>query len=307
MTAPLPEINLATESIILVVAWREGRTLVAGDIGLERSVATHMREVCAATLTDLKGRRWRDADPEASLMDDEVIRVLRDALRPPPPVLGVLDGTTALDQLSVDALPQKSLLFYAVVAGDPPARYVAFLRKVNPYVAYKAGWFATFLGDRLTSVDGAVFRFDDTFDLIVTQDTVFALSTTVYDLFFRDTELLTARIPEYITKIGVSLPLDPGAEADLQTLAMKSSRVRARLRSLADRGYLAGVTVDALAESARRQGIEPNRLIRDGHLILDKDDPHLLLQVLNEDLYTGDLSKIPYAVDRKSARKRKGT
>lgn len=306
MTALVPDIDLSNESITLVVAWWDGRTLAAGGIGLERSVAARMRTVCAATLSTMKERRWRADDPEAHLTDDEGIHVARSDLGLPPPVLAVLDHAKTFDQLSVETLPSKSLLLYAVVAGDPPDRYVAFLRKVNPHVTYKAGRFVSVLGDRLARVEGAVFQFDDTVDLVVTQADVFVLSMTVYELLFRETEPLTARIPAYVSTIAASLPLAPDADAGLQALAAKSSRLRSRLRTLATRGYLPHVTIDALAESARRQGIDPGRLIRDNQLILDDDDPHLLLQVLNEDLYTGDLSMIQYAVDRKAARPQKG-
>jgi len=302
MTALVPDIDLSNESITLVVAWWDGRTLAAGGIGLERSIAARMRTVCAATLSTMNERRWRADDPEAHLTDDEGIHVARSDLGLAPPVLAVLDRAKTFDQLSVETLPNKSLLLYAVVAGDPPDRYVAFLRKVNPHVTYKAGRFVSVLGDRLARVEGAVFQFDDTVDLVVTQADVFVLSMTVYELLFRETEPLTARIPAYVSTIAASLPLAPDADAGLQALAAKSSRLRSRLRTLATRGYLPHVTIDALAESARRQGIDPGRLIRDNQLILDADDPHLLLQVLNEDLYTGDLSMIQYAVDRKAAR-----
>ena len=306
MTSLVPDIDLSAESITLVVAWWDGRTLAAGGIGLERTVATRMRAVCASTLATMRERRWRPDDPEAHLTDDESIHVARSDLGSTPPVLDVLDRAKAFEQLSVETLPSKSLLFYAIIAGAPPERYVAFLRKVNPHVTYKAGRFVSILGDRLARVEGAVFQFDDAVDLVVTQTDVFVLSMTVYELLFRETEPLTARIPAYVGKIAASLPLDPDAHAGLQTLAAKSSRLRGRLRTLATRGYLPHVTIDALAESARRQNIDPGRLIRDGRLILDEDDPHLLLQVLNEDLYTGDLSMIQYAVDRKAARSKKG-
>jgi len=306
MTALVPDIDLSSESITLVVAWWEGRTLAAGGIGLERTVAARMRTVCASTLATMKERRWRPDDPEAHLTDDEGIHAARSNLGLPPPVLTVLDRAKTFQQLSVETLPSKSLLLYAVIAGDPPDRYVAFLRKVNPHVTCKAGRFVSVLGDRLARVEGAVFQFDDAVDLVVTEADVFVLSMTVYELLFRETEPLTARIPAYVGTIAASLPLAPDADAGLQALAAKSSRLRSRLRTLATRGYLPHVTIDALAESARRQGIDPKRLIRDNQLILDADDPHLLLQVLNEDLYTGDLSMIQYAVDRKAARPQKG-
>lgn len=303
MAASLPDIDLRKEGLSLIVAWRERSTLAAGEIGVDRNVAEQMGAVCVSTLDDLKGRRWRHDDPEAHLAADEYILASRRNLQPIPPVLDVLDRGATLDVLSVATLPRKSLLFYAVIVGTPPHAYTAFVRKHNPHTTLRAGRFAAvFGGDHLSRIDGAVFQFEDSFDLVVTPEAVIVLSMGVYELLFRETEALTARIPRYISTIAGALPLAPGAEQDLQELAMKSPRLQGRLRSLSQRGYLPNVTIEAIIASARKQGVNPDRLVQDGCLILADDDPHLLLQVLNEDLYTGDLSGITYAVDRKTAR-----
>jgi hypothetical protein len=290
------------EALSLIVAWREGRKLAAGEIGLTRDVDAQMRELCSATLANLAERRWRLDDPEAHLTDDECIHVMRDALRPTPPVLDVLDHAATLDLLSASSLPHKNLLFYAVILGSAPDRYTAFLRKVNAYISIKAGRFLSVLGDRLARIPDPVFSFDKTVDLVVTEEDVVVLSMRVYELLFRETEPLTERIPKYIGKIAASLNLDPQAEHDLQALAAKSPRLQQRLRTLSERDYIHRVTIDQVRAYIHKQGMDPERLIRDGRLVLDSTDPQLLLQVLNEDLYTGDLSGTSYAVDRKSAR-----
>ena len=271
---------------------------------LRRGSPMKYRMVCAATLADLAERRWRPDDPEAHLTDDECIHVMRDVLRPTPPVLDVLDHAATLDLLSASTLPPKPLLFYAVIVGSAPDRYTAFLRKYNPYLSIKTGrfGFVSALGDRLARIEDPVFAFENRFDLVVTEEDIVVLSTKVYELLFRETEPLTERIPKYIGKIAASLNLDPQAEHDLQTLAAKSPRLQQRLRALSERDYIHRVTIDQVRAYIHKLGMDPERLIRDGQLVLDSTDPQLLLQVLNEDLYTGDLSGTSYAVDRKSAR-----
>jgi len=293
--------DIEHESVTLVVAWRSRQTLAAGWINLSRDVDTYMRQVCRVTLDDLSQRHWRPDDPEVGLADDECLELGRAALWPPPPVLGVLDHTAALDELSARTLPGRSLLFYAVVVGRPPDHYTAFLRKINPYVSMKSGRFFSALGDHLARIEEPVFAFDDAVDLVVTGDGVVALSMGVYELLFRETEALTERIPVYVAKIGASLQLDSEAARTLEALAAKSSRLRNKLHALSERDYLQRVTVDHVHTYMESQGMDPGRLIRGGRLVLDEADPHLLVQVLNEDLYTGQLSGNDYAVDRKSA------
>ncbi len=173
---------------------------------------------------------------------------------------------------------------------------------MNPYLSAKPGRLLSVLGESLDRLDQPVFIFDERFDLILTPEGLVILNTTGFEQLFRDVAVLRVAIPRWIGSITDKLPMDESSRQELEELAADNTRVRRRLRSLYERGYLKKVSIAALRREMRNQGLKPADFIKAGKLVVDRARAQALLEVLNEDLFTGGLSGTPYRVDRKSSR-----
>jgi hypothetical protein len=217
-------------------------------------------------------------------------------------VLETLDKTVTYDILTRDKMPLGALQFYAAVFTDGTGPHISFVRKSDPHVSLRHGRILGVFDGALTKLETPVFLFSESFDLIGSQDDVLAFRMSVFKFLLRDTEALQARVPLYISTIAQALPFGPGAEAALQALAAKSPRVLGKLSTLHERDYIHHITLDQVKSYIAVIGEDPARFIQDGKLVIDNSDPHMLLQLLCEDLFTGSLSGNKYAVDSKALR-----
>jgi len=286
----------------LLVAWRDGRKLAAGRVELDSPVVRRMRSLCADAVEDLERRPILADDPELHLASDECLHVQRATLTVNAPVLDLLDAAGAADPLSTNDLTDRSFLFYAIIIRGSADKYTAFLRKHNPHYVVKGVGLLTLLDGMLKNETRPVFCFEGKTDIVVTNEDIIVKSMSAYDQLFRELEHYEVRVPGYIAAVENSLPLDPASKQALTALASHSVRTRNRLKALSERAYLRHVTIDHVRDYMHRQGLDPALLIQNDHLVLNDKDPQLLLMVLNEDLYKGELSGIDYEIGRKSQR-----
>src|SRR5262249_50287196 len=145
--------------------------------------------------------------------------------------------------LRARTLPERSLLLYAVSAqtGQGP---VAFVRKRNPQAVARPGRMYALLGNALTAIEHPVFALESGFDLLVGQHGVIATDVNVFELLFRETDAVLARIPDWVAGIAQRLPLAGNGAEVLAEKARSSSRLRRRLRAIDERGHLRDVDVD---------------------------------------------------------------
>jgi hypothetical protein len=61
------------------------------------------------------------------------------------------------------------------------------------------------------------------------------------------------------------------------------------------------VSIDRIRDHIRDQGLDENSLIQADELIVP-DDPSILLKLLNEDLFKGGLTDVPFVSDNKAPR-----
>ncbi|MDP9232193.1 MAG: hypothetical protein M3O73_05420 [Actinomycetota bacterium] len=109
-------------------------------------------------------------------------------------------------------------------------------------------------------------------------------------------------IPQWVGAIADHLPLAGEGAAVLEEKAMKSSRLRRRLRSIYERGHFADVDIERVRAHVRELGLEEADFIAGNELVVDEADPMTLLDLLNEDLFTGGMSELGFRRDRKSPR-----
>jgi hypothetical protein len=155
----------------------------------------------------------------------------------------------------------------------------------------------------LTSRYGPLLAFESTFDLLVTTSEVAILRGDAFETVFRDLDSMKERIPTWSGAVAQALPLDDVSAQRLQALCERNSRVLRQVRSMYERGVLrVKFSLPALRDELTRQGLEANRLIKNGKLVLEDDDIHGVLKVLDEKFYQGWHSQTRWDVGTRSPR-----
>ena len=90
--------------------------------------------------------------------------------------------------------------------------------------------------------------------------------------------------------------------ARLAERARTDGRLRRRLRSIAERGHLSGVTVERVREHVAAAGLPEDRFLDGDELRYDDANPFELIHLLNEDYFQGGLTDAAFRSDRKSPR-----
>src|SRR5215210_3592722 len=111
------------------------------------------------------------------------------------------------------------------------------VRKTNPRRSATAGRMLALLGNTLTDVDKPVFTLEPGFDLIVVPAGVIASTRACSNSVQGDGGRPRA-IPSSVEAISTHLPLAGDGTARLEEKALKSSRLRRRLRSIYDQAAL---------------------------------------------------------------------
>jgi hypothetical protein len=286
----------------LVVGWRRARSIEGGRVKLGREVAEALRGVCRTYLDLLPDLEPKDYSADAALDPEEYLVVPDSRLDPANPVLGLVGRAPTLPSLDAGTLPGRPLVLYAIVLPTRGGGHAGFLRKMNPFQGARRGRLFTVLEDALVRLETPVFVFDDRVDMLVLPGGLVVTNLTAFELLFRGEEVLVERLPEFVAYIAAHLPIADEATKELEVKAARDSRLRRRLLALHERGHLSTVTIDAVRKEAKAQGLDPKKLIKSGKLVLEDVDAGTLLKLLNEDLFTGGLSGVRFAADRKSTR-----
>lgn len=318
--------------ITLVVARRSGKTLHGHKVEFEAGAGEGIREICRKTLQRLQPLSARQyepslridpaheylAVPDAQLVQHEAFRPKRrrashtDGTSNPaaatieadPQVRELLGRAAGLERLPAEHLAQYSFQFYAAVVGSLPTARTAFVRKRNPATVLKRGRMVFAYGDRLRSIEDPLFLLDDQFDLVVAPDGIAVLDQNAFELLFRDVEVLNERYPVYAGAFE-SLKLDDGQIATLVERCRTSSRLGNRLRQIHESGHLAAgkVTMRQVSAEIERLRLPKQQLMKDGKLDFSGADADTILKLLNDDLFIGGLSKVPYEAGSKARRR----
>jgi hypothetical protein len=162
----------------------------------------------------------------------------------------------------------------------------------------------TAFGDRLQRIEQPLLVLDDHFDLVIGSGGLAALNQAVFEQLFRDTEVMMKRIPVYMKALTAALPFaEDGAERMAEQCTARP-RLAKKLRALYENRLVKSgkITISDVRAEAKRQGVDPAKVIRGNKLVFDDDAPQTLLELLNEDLYTGGLSKTRYRAGSKTKR-----
>lgn len=318
-----------TAGDITLVLGRRTTTSVAGHRArIHNEVVDELRALCEATVSSLLDRQpvsYADDlnfDPETQYMVAETTELVAHVPEPrrgrrktdEPTERPLVETDAAARQVLADASSQplidaaeierrKTFLFSAAVVGDNPTSRVAFVSAHNPYRSAERGRLVTLFGDGLRRVTDPLLIFRPDFDMVVTSTHVAILRADAFERVFREIDRMRSRIPVWSGALTSALPLDPGSAGRIEQVCQSNSRVARHVRSMYERGMLAGkFELSALRRQLQQQGFDPNRIIKQGKLVLEEEDIPDVLKVLDERLYTGWHSSTRWDVGSRSPR-----
>lgn len=293
-----PDSAAVDRDFSLLVTWRETRSDPGvGQLNVGGDVAAHLRDATAETRRQIRERRPREYSPEMHLEDEESIVLEGGEVVRASPIARYFSATH-VPLLSAHNLPTPSLTSYGVVVGVGEERR-AYVRKTNPKRSARAGGMFTVLGDALTTIQEPVFALDAYFDLLVSPEAVIALDQKAFEDLFR--MLPEEGISVWVRQIADVLPLAGDGARQLEERARKNSLLRRKLRTIVDRGHLERVSASDIRAHLKELRFAPEDFIdRHGRLVFNNAKPRDLLDLLNEDLFRGGLTRERFRIDRKS-------
>lgn len=302
----------ADASLTLCVGWRSGAKLKLGQLTVGPDVANELRRIVSDVATDLETRERAPWAPDADLTVETVLEIGQEELGKAPVLAGEqaeltlaqsLLAAEGLPILYPNELPAGDMVLYAITVGSQPGERIALLRRVNPRRGLRGGKFLTSYSDVLSRIDAPVFAFDEYVDVVFVGVRALILSQTAFVALFRSQENLMAQVPRWATDLGAHISITVAGLERLTAKAIRDSRMRTRLEAIARRGHLADVEPAAVRAKMTELGLDPSRLLdADGKLILDDDDIPVVLQFLNEDLFSGALTGLGFRADKKATR-----
>jgi hypothetical protein len=186
----------------------------------------------------------------------------------------------------------------STIGDDGPVVYV---KRTNPQVAHKPGRFFAVARERLTRVAEPDFEFSSDFDFVVGPDWVVVVSQKSFEMLFRDVNLVQQHVDSWIEGVTDHLPMAPPSLEVLREVALKDSRLWRRLKEIKARGHLANVSLNDVRTYAEAMELDPAKVVVNNELVFDPKERFSFLQLLNEDIYKGELTKTVFESQRKAA------
>ncbi|HEX9992632.1 MAG TPA: hypothetical protein VGB14_06880 [Acidimicrobiales bacterium] len=295
------DVAARSDEAVSVVVGRKGTDgeVDAAKLALADDAAEAFRDLARQSLEDLGRRQSVPYTVDAELNRGELF-VIDDA----DDLAELGDLTELADQAAT--LPIRAprdldlgIQFYAVVVGDDTR--VTLVRRTDPRIGFRRGGWIAIGRQQLTKLEEPVFSFSPGFDFVLGPGWAVILNQISFERLFRDIGLIDKHVQGWVEGITDHLPMEPVSVAALLRVARDDSRTWRRLREIRRRGHLANIELAEVRKYARRVGIDPKSIIRNGKLVFDPGERFSFLHLLNEDLYRGFLTDVTFEAQRKAA------
>ncbi len=295
------DLEARLDESVSVIVGRKGvdGEIEAAKLALAEDAAEGFRDLSHECLEDLERRAAVPYTVDAELDRNETF-VLEEAddLAELSDLMSLADLAATLP-ISPPRELDLGIQFYAVVLGDDSR--ISLVRRTDPRIAYRRGRWLAIAGERLTRVDEPTFSFAPGFDFLLGPAWAAILNQSAFERLFREIGLIDKHVRGWVKGITDHLAMDPASEAELLRVAHEDSRTWRRLREIRRRGHLAQVDLPDVRKYARKVGLDPKAIVRDGKLVFNAADRFSFLHLLNEDLYRGDLTNVTFEAQRKAA------
>lgn len=279
----------------LVVVWVSGKTSIGRYVKTAGGVASALRghaENATAQLTN--GATY---SPDTSMEDNSHLEASLDELFDTA-LLGELNRASSLTLATEEELRNKSLLCHAVIIGDGDEKTI-FVKKRSPIQLAKKSVVAFLVHNNLDRVDSPIFAFDDQYDAIITKDKVYVLNKDAFEGLFKESQAVLAKTDEWVKEIVDAIPMTKGSSQALETTLKRNQFLRKKFLAVKQRPHVMSMKPDALRHEIQRHGYDLADLMDGDDLKVTEQNVKTVLQLLNEDLFSGGFSKERYAAGSK--------
>ena len=146
--------------------------------------------------------------------------------------------------------------------------------------------------DSLDRIDAPIFAFEPRFDVIITTNQVWALNQKAFESLFKDSEAVLAKTSEWVESLS----------GHLADRLKKNSVLRNKVLSVLRKPHISGLKTEDIEAAIERHSLSPQILNAYGQFVFDSSTERDILQLLNEDLFTGEFSGSAYAASKKATR-----
>ena len=305
MTTPGGNLSTAPEELsstsTVVIAWRTGKNAHGRVVKSGGEVVADLRKYATETLGKIAESQGGTYDPNDEKNDDDYyLEAPTDELLDTALIHEIRKGAS-LDKASKEDL-RRPLALYALVVGDDPENLTVFVKRGTPIALARKNLVAQLVDDSLTKVQDALFAFENKYDVVIYPDKVHILNQQNFEALFKESEAVLAKTDEWVAKLADALPMSSGSSERLSTRMRSNSLMRRQIQSILRSDYLASLTSETLRDKMTERGLDPDELLDEEGLIFTGDTEKPLLQLLNEDLWSGDFSGRQYAASRKARR-----
>lgn len=262
-------------------------------------VVTELRNAAVETAEIIEAGGGKPYDPGDEQNDAPYLTV-QDQEIFDTEVVDVLQAGASLD-LATDADLHRRLAFYAVLLGNGIDDRSKFVKAQSPVKLARKTLYG-FFDDALRRVDYPLLALSPGFDVVITPNGTWALNQSAFERLFKDTEIVTGKVGEWVQQISEHVPISAGCQESFSTALRSNSYLRRKVQSIIRQEYFKKLTTDELKATMTRRGLNPDEIMPNGELVLTKDNQKNVLNLLNDDLFTGDFSKDQYAAGRKERR-----
>jgi hypothetical protein len=289
------DLPITEGSLQLVVAWASGARSIGRSIKTADAVNAALRDhaqVAVESLTDpapyapdadMEDNSHLEADPE-ELLDTSLVEELQKGASLP---------------LATEAeLSSKPLLCHALLIGEGENQTI-FVRKRSPLQFAKKSLVAQLIHDTLDRLESPVFAFDNRYDVIITRDKVYILNKNAFEGLFKDSGAVLAQTDEWVKEVAKTIPMAEGSTEVLEAVLKKNQFLRRKFLAVKERPHIKTMTPDTLRAEIERHGYPTTELMDGDNLKVTSDNAKLVLQLLNEDLFSGGFSHERYAASSK--------
>jgi hypothetical protein len=294
---------------------------------VKRDVSQRLRAICGDTVRNLEAMEARDYFGNPELEENEeyfVIDRTTHVARAEVPDQAE-DGTTDIGQ--AEAAAQSDLqrlvanawshddiglteidsqfLFYAVVIDIDKEGPVGFVRKMNPRLRPKSGGFiAAIYADGVKTLEEVPLSFDGHFDVVVSRTSIAVLRQKAGISLFSDVNLIKETVPREVGALAAAMPLPfvkGGKDALVEACSERPSLAK-RLQRVSRSDEIQKVTPETFRAALERHGLDIQKYLRGGYLVVPKEDVRTVLDVLESVYYETDFASEPRRADRYSRR-----
>lgn len=294
---------------------------------VRRDVSQRLRAICGDTVSKLEGMEARDYFGNPELEEGEEYFVIDRTTHIAPAQVGDQAEDAATDIAQAEAAAQSDLqrlvanawrhdkiglseidrrfLFYAVVIDIDKEGPVGFVRKMNPRMRPKSGGFiAAIYADGVKTLEEVPLSFDGNFDAVVSETSIAVLRHKPGISLFSDMTLIKETVPREVGALAAAMPLSfvTGGKDVLVEVCTERPSLAKQLQRISRSDEIQKVTPETFRAALKRHGLDIQRYLRRGHLVVPKEDVRTVLDVLESIYYETDFASEPRRADRYSRR-----